>query len=141
MLRGSKDTTITMPPEIMPGLQNRDIIAVVVGDYHFAALTSTGKLLTWGQYSSGALGLGDPTKLPAGTPGGYANERDKSLARVSPPPVSEPTEVKFGTKNYGQGRNVFVFGVTACGWHTGALVIDLDVCVFCYIAEISFIYY
>lgn len=99
-----------------------------MGDYHYAALTSTGKLLTWGQYSAGALGLGDPTKLRVGTPGAYANERDKTMARLSPPSVDAPTEVKFGTKDYARGRNVFAFGVTACGWHTGTLVIDLDVC-------------
>ncbi|GJJ10996.1 hypothetical protein Clacol_005225 [Clathrus columnatus] len=126
VLRGFRDTAVTTPPDIIPGLQNRDVIAVVLGDYHFAALTSTGKLFTWGQYSSGALGLGDPTRLPIGTPGAYSNERDKSNARVSPPHVPIPTEVKFGTRDYGQGRNIFVFGVTACGWHTGALVIDLD---------------
>ena len=33
-------------PTIVPELQNRAVISVVVGDYHYGALTGTGELLT-----------------------------------------------------------------------------------------------
>lgn len=106
-------------------------------------MTSTGKLLTWGSFSSGALGLGDPTQLPAGSAGGYVQDSQRERAkryRIVPPDVNEPTEVKFGTSNGSDERETFVFGATAAGWHTGALVIDLDVrwpCVFFFFFLIS----
>jgi SCF-associated factor 1 len=37
----------TEVPKIIPALQNRGIISVVLGDYFKAALTASGKLLTW----------------------------------------------------------------------------------------------
>ncbi|KAL4267072.1 hypothetical protein AB1N83_000676 [Pleurotus pulmonarius] len=52
------NTAPSTQPEIIPILQYQSIISVVTGDYHHGVLTSTGKLLTWGSYSSGALGLG-----------------------------------------------------------------------------------
>jgi SCF-associated factor 1 len=36
-------------------------IRVANGDYHWGALTSSGRLYTWGAYSNGALGLGHPS--------------------------------------------------------------------------------
>ena len=43
-----------------------------------------------------------------------------------PNPVLAPTEVRFdhGRKT---PKNRFCFSVTAAGWHTGALVVDLEV--------------
>jgi SCF-associated factor 1 len=117
-------------PIIHPELQNRSVISVVIGDYHYGALTSTGKLYTWGQYSKGALGLGDPTKIEAGKPGGYFEERHRREAlsgrRPPPPGVTVPTEVRFDHGSKKQ-RDMFCFGITAAGWHMGALVMDLDV--------------
>lgn len=117
-----------LKPTIHPTLQFRSVISVVLGDYHFGALTQDGKLLTWGEFSKGALGLGDPKKIPAGQPGGYATEevRRSMIERGyggTPSKVSIPTEVKFE-----EGRNMFCFAASAAGWHTGALVIDLEVC-------------
>ncbi|CAL1714558.1 unnamed protein product [Somion occarium] len=114
-------------PIIHPNLQFKSVISVVLGDYHYGALTSTGKMFTWGAYSKGALGLGDPTKIQPGQPGGFINEQQRRavtaagslIARV--PDVGVPTEVKFE-----RGRQTFCFAATAAGWHTGALVIDLD---------------
>jgi len=114
----------------MPELQNKSVISVVIGDYHNAALTAGGKLLTWGAYSCGALGLGEPTKLQPGTPGGFADHGALQTAiergRGTPPSVGKPAEVRFdhGTKT---PKERFCFAVTAAGWHTGALVIDLEV--------------
>ena len=53
-------------PRVIPELQYKSVISVVLGDYHYGALTSTGKLLTWGAYSNGALGLGDPKDIEPG---------------------------------------------------------------------------
>jgi alpha-tubulin suppressor-like RCC1 family protein len=43
---------------ILPDLQNKNICKVSFGDYHCGALTNDGKLYTWGNFSSGALGHG-----------------------------------------------------------------------------------
>ncbi|KAK7686291.1 hypothetical protein QCA50_010515 [Cerrena zonata] len=116
----------TLKPTIHPTLQFRSVISVVLGDYHFGALTSDGKLFTWGEFSKGALGLGDPTKIPAGQPGGYATEEvrlsvvDRGFGGT-PSRVNVPTEV-----NIEEGRETFCFAASAAGWHTGALVIDLE---------------
>jgi SCF-associated factor 1 len=125
VLIGTNDTTPNSEPEIKAELQNRSVISVAVGDWHNAALTSDGKVLTWGEFSAGALGLGDPGKLEPGTPGGYAPSAD-GRRRRTPPTVDMPTQVRFdhGVK---EPRDRFAFAITAAGWHTGALVMDLDV--------------
>uniref|UniRef100_A0A8H8CHF2 Uncharacterized protein n=1 Tax=Psilocybe cubensis TaxID=181762 RepID=A0A8H8CHF2_PSICU len=131
VLVGDTDTKPDTPPKIIPELQNKSIISVVIGDYHNAALTANGKLLTWGSYSNGALGLGDPLKLELGTPGAFANREELELAKARrfgqrvPPVVNTPTEVRFD-HNSKKPRERFCFAATAAGWHTGALVIDLE---------------
>ncbi len=106
------------------------VISVVLGDYHSAALTADGKLFTWGAFSQGALGLGDPKDIEVGQPGGFANQQHRAAAKsglrsARVPDVSVPTEVRFdhGLK---KRKDRFCFAVAAAGWHTGALVIDLD---------------
>lgn len=112
-------------PKVIPGLQSRDIVSVVLGDYHYAALTQDGHLFTWGQYSKGALGLGDPSKIPPGQPGGFALPHPGGgRTPSSPPSVEVPSEVFFDHED-GKGDK-FVFAIAACGWHTVALVIDVD---------------
>jgi len=121
---------------VLPELQNRGVISVVLGDYHYGALLEDGKLLTWGQVNG--CGLGNPFTLPIGVPGGFKTEHNKLHAknsRVQIPAIEVPTEVRFdhGLK---QRRQAFVFGVAAAGWHMGALVIDLgEVRVFLYPAQ------
>ena len=110
---------------VLPELQNRGVISIVLGDYHHAALLEDGKLLTWGQVNG--CGMGNPFTLPVGVPGGFKTEQDKVYAqkrRVLIPAIEVPTEVRFdhGLK---EKRESFVFGVAAAGWHMGALVIDL----------------
>ena len=124
-------------PTIIPELQGRDVISCVVGDYHYGALTATGKLLTWGAFSKGALGLGDPVEIPAGQPGGYATQEEKNRAfherwglRNSPPDVQCPTEVRFVHQERHK-RPKYCLSAAAFGRHMGALVIDLDVCLSC----------
>ncbi|KAG8949696.1 hypothetical protein FRC03_000276 [Tulasnella sp. 419] len=116
---------------IHPILQNEDIISVVIGDFHFGALHGNGTLYTWGGYMHGALGLGDPKKLPVGTPGGYKTQEDLdqalrgvSLRDLSPPGVDNPTPVRFDWDQ--PGRRRFCFSVAAAGWHCGALVFELE---------------
>ncbi|KAJ6550545.1 hypothetical protein B0H10DRAFT_2242676 [Mycena sp. CBHHK59/15] len=128
VLMGDTDSTDETNPHINSTLQNKSVISVFVGDYHNAALTSSGKVLTWGGYSAGALGLGDPTALAPGTPGGYATEPDRldALNRGHPPPGTDiPTEVHFDHARK-TPKDRFCFSACASGWHTGALVIDLQ---------------
>ncbi len=123
-------TTIETRPRVIPELQHRSVISVVLGDYHYAALTADGKLLTWGAYSNGALGLGDPTQIEIGNPGAFHNEAARQMAisreRGTPPEVLVPTEVRFDHKRK-TPKDRFCLSATASGWHTGALVIDLEV--------------
>lgn len=137
VLMGNTDTDEESAPTIIPGLQNISVISVVLGDYHFGALTADGKLLTWGQYSKGALGLGDPADIELGRPGGFSTQVHRQFAvdnrRGAPPNVTVPVAVRF---DYGKKirKDMFCFAATAAGWHMGALVIDLEVRVFlpCY---------
>lgn len=135
---GNTDTSpeLRPEPEVLPALQNKSIISVVLGDYHNLALTSNGKLFSWGAYSKGALGLGDPAKLPVNAPGGFANEQDlhraQSHHRGIPPVVHVPTEVRFD-HGHKRKKDRFCIAATAAGWHSGALVIDLEVCAGIYI--------
>lgn len=126
---GSPETTAGGQPRIIPALQNRNVISVVLGDYHYGALAASGKLYTWGSFSKGALGLGDPAELDVGAPGGFETQKQKESARARgpramPPEVKVPTEVNFcwGRKP----RDTFCFSAAAAGWHMGALTIDLD---------------
>lgn len=72
--------------------------------------------------------MGDPTTIEPGQPGGFATEEERQdviregFATLEPPDVKVPTEVKFEN-----GRETFCFAATAGGWHTGTLVIDMDV--------------
>ena len=108
-------------PTIIPELQNRSVISVVTGKDRFAALTSSGKLLSWGKYSGGALGLGG---LIPGSPRGHAGGEQTH----TPPDVTVPTEVRFDhhEKLKGEGRvERYCFAVAALSDHTAALVVDL----------------
>ncbi|KAI8985750.1 RCC1/BLIP-II [Trametes punicea] len=133
MGKASAESPDTFLPTVIPELQNRSVISVVLGDYHYGALTGTGKLLTWGAFSKGALGLGDPTLIPLGQPGGYADDEQRRTSvhprwgvMRPPPDVRVPAEVRF---DHGERRKreKYCFAAAALGWHTGALVIDLDV--------------
>jgi len=107
VLKGESETTPEMLPIIIPELQNRSVISVVHGSNHFGALTSSGKLLTWGRDFKGALGLG--SELPAST-------------------VTAPSEVRFnhGLEGKGPGVERYCFAVTASRHHTAALVVDVE---------------
>ncbi|KAL9933326.1 hypothetical protein V8E36_008044 [Tilletia maclaganii] len=46
-------------PHIIPALQARSIIKVVHGDWHAGALDAQGRVVAWGNWSEGALGIWD----------------------------------------------------------------------------------
>ena len=128
VLEGESDTTPEMLPTVIPELQNESVISVVRGHNHFGALTSSGRLLTWGGYSEGALGLGDPGELPVGSPGGYVREEKRVRAKKYryPQDVTFPTEVKFDHRLAAKGKvERYCVAVAAGGWNMAALVIDL----------------
>jgi len=129
VLMGNQDCTVDSQPTILPQLQNKGVISVVLGDYHYGALTADGKLYTWGHYSKGALGLGDPAYIKPGQPGGFLTKNDREIAvarrRGEPPNVSVPTEVRFDHEEK-ERKNMFCFAAAAAGWHMGALAIDLE---------------
>jgi len=135
VLKGEFGTTAEMlsviNPEvflvIIPELQNRSIISVVHRFRHFGALTSSGKLLTWGYNCWGALGLGDPGKLPVESPGGHKSEYQQ-VHRINSliPSVTVPSEVRFDHGLKAEGRvERYCLAVAAGFMHTVALVIDL----------------
>ena len=97
-------------PTLIPALQQHGpnaIVGVDVGEAHYGALTASGRLLTWGSFMEGALGLGPDVGRSTG--------------------VRVPTEVRFGAERGDGSQRMFCFSATSCGWHTGALVVDLDV--------------
>ena len=122
MLQGTDRHAPSTHPDIIPELQGRSVISVVVGDSHFGALTSSGKLLTWGEYSKGALGLEDPS-----TAGPLRTYTEGEQAYI-PPEVTVPTEVRFDhhERLMGEARvRRYCFAVAAFENHTAALVFDL----------------
>ena len=121
VLQGEASGRSRSRPTIIPELQNRSVISVVAGRNHFGALTSSGKLLTWGKYSKGALGLEDPSI--AESPKGHTEGEEAHI----PPEVMVPTEVRFDHHEQVKGRGVgrYCFAVAAYANHTAALVVDL----------------
>lgn len=189
VLLGKKGET---RPQIIPELQNIGVIQLAHGDYHNLALTSNGRVYSWGAYSSGALGLGHPDlpntplaippplpreepataptsatpapglvqraqaflpPMPATPaylssllPGGLLGGPGPAVVprrHVNPPErVDKPTEIIFdgeeistanggyagaaSTPRTGPKRNKFVYSITAGGWHSGCLAVDLN---------------
>lgn len=90
-------------PDPLHSLQGKGVIQVALGDYHHLALTSSGEVYSWGRSAQGQLGLGGTSKR------GIID-------------VDEPEKVVFPGDKEGK-EGCFVFGITAAGWHTGALVL------------------
>lgn len=66
VLLGKGDSTSSTGPSVKSELQGTGVIKISVGDWHYGALTTSGKVLTWGQWSQGALGIWD--SLPVAPP-------------------------------------------------------------------------
>lgn len=84
------------------------------GDYHYGALTSSGELLTFGEYSNGALGHGfDNTRLP-------------EVSRTANRSLAAPTKVEFNDPfNSKSEVNEYCFNIAMAGWASSALTVDL----------------
>ncbi|EJD07281.1 RCC1/BLIP-II, partial [Fomitiporia mediterranea MF3/22] len=130
VLIGYDQTTpvMEMEAEVIPELQYKAIISVTMSNHHNLVLSANGKLYSWGHDMEGCLGLSLPTELPVGAPRGYETQQQLRHAKkgqhVPVPDVPVPTEVHF---DHGlDTRNWFCIAVTAAGWHSGALVVDLD---------------
>jgi len=128
VLEGKHSTTPEMLPIIISELQNKSVISIICGYYHFGALTSSGKLLTWGRCSEGALGLGDPSKLSTESSGEYLRGEQWVQAPMFEhlQDVTVPTEVRFDHGLAAKGRvERYCFAAAAGTWSTVALIIDL----------------
>ncbi|KAI8977033.1 regulator of chromosome condensation 1/beta-lactamase-inhibitor protein II [Mycotypha africana] len=68
VLLGNTDAHSSTEPIQMPELNHRGVCKVSFGDYHYGALTNEGQVLTWGSFSSGALGLGNISHQHQSTP-------------------------------------------------------------------------
>lgn len=93
--------------EVPRKLQNESIIDIVVGDYHYLAITKNGDLLSWGLelQSNGCLGLGSETDT------GVMQEEGTSLRVVDPTVVSK------------QNTNGQWLRIAAAGWHSCAVYV------------------
>ncbi|SCU80922.1 LAFA_0C01794g1_1 [Lachancea sp. 'fantastica'] len=89
------------------------ILSLSTGDYHTVALTSSGKIYTWGLESElcGCLGLGDREEIVNGRQVGR-------IGNLRSTRVIKPTLVKLGNTDY------TCLAVTAAGWQTAALILD-----------------
>lgn len=94
--------------EIPEKLQNESIVDIVVGDYHYLAITKKGDLLSWGLelQSNGCLGLGSETDA------GPMQEEGTSLRVVDPTVVPK------------QNTNGQWLRIAAAGWHSCAVYVN-----------------
>ena len=117
--QGPEVEEIQNKPIIIPGLQKRGIVAIAFGDYHSLALTSEGKVLSWGTESQtcGCLGHG-PVEIA----------RRKGVKFTVNGQLDEPTQVRFdwfesNDPQETKDSQYFIFNVSAAGWHSGALAL------------------
>ena len=126
VLEGESNTIPEMLPTVILELQNGSVISIVRGHNHFDALTSSGRLLTWGRYPEGVLGLGDP-----GEPSCWASGRVcEGGTTGSGPKVRIPArcamDVRFDHGLVAKGRvERYCVAATVGEWNVAALVIDL----------------
>lgn len=114
VLLGAKESET---PTVIPQLQDKGIIDVVMGDYHYLALTKGGDVLSWGVESGncGCLGLGDKNYFTANN-----SNISNDLGHNRGMSVSIPSLVKNPTKD---GKWL---SVAAAGWHTCGIYILSD---------------
>lgn len=112
VLLGTKSNSVedsTDHPIVIPELQNNGVIQVVIGDYHYMALTDSGELLSWGLElkSQGCLGLGDLSHRSDGS----AVLEGHSSRVCKPERVPKPS------------ANGKWMAAVAAGWHSGGLFV------------------
>lgn len=103
------------PPIIIPQLQKNHIIHVVIGDYHYMALTDEGDLYSWGTESSrcGCLGLGAKDEFVSQNSNNVVTDLGPGKGMV----VHNPTLVKSPSPG---GKWL---AITASGWNSGGIYI------------------
>ncbi|GAA6019579.1 hypothetical protein JCM11491_001344 [Sporobolomyces phaffii] len=153
VLLGDSDWHEQSEPKLVRELQGLGVIKIAQGDYHNVALTSSGQLYSWGAFSGGALGLGHPvlsntplsatpsqtssddrpgatrTRQPPALLPGFAPNRPRMNDRPrAPERIDRPTRIEFDgdSRRGSRGGHTFVYAVTASGWHSGALAVNLD---------------
>lgn len=99
------------PPILLPELQNRGVIQVVIGDYHYIALTDTGDLLSWGLelLNRGCLGLGAFSEAKE-----FVEQEGNSWRVRQPHVVPKPSP-----------KGKWLVAVAA-GWQAGGLFVSED---------------
>lgn len=97
-------------PTLIEELQKKNIIHIVMGDYHYMALTDTGNLLSWGTESAkcGCLGLGSKKEYCTRE---HLPYNDEQISTSRPALVKLPGDGKW-------------LAVAAAGWHSSGLYID-----------------
>ncbi|GAK67208.1 RCC1/BLIP-II protein [Moesziomyces antarcticus] len=147
VIHGEREDTLVLlgtpdsvQPEMVPELQARGVIKVVMGDYHYGALTQQGEILTWGAFSKGALGNWPPPwHLASSTSdrteaeqegGGWLGNlvplprvlRPSRVPRQTPraghQDVHDPTQITIHPRG---GAMPFAFDLAFAGWHSSAL--------------------
>jgi len=53
------DAGDSVPPTLVPSMQDKRIVSVAAGDWHFLALSAEGEVYSWGVATDGALGHAD----------------------------------------------------------------------------------
>ncbi|KAK0548835.1 hypothetical protein OC845_003386 [Tilletia horrida] len=81
-----EEAPLLFEPNIIPELQARSIIKVVHGDWHAGALDASGQVVSWGEWSDGALGIYDSFRdpSPASTRVNQADQFREALAQRIP---------------------------------------------------------
>ncbi|KAI9480744.1 MAG: regulator of chromosome condensation 1/beta-lactamase-inhibitor protein II [Benjaminiella poitrasii] len=97
VMLGNIDATRETVPNRVKELEGQEVCKVSFGDYHYGAITNQGKLFTWGNYSSGALGHGGISKENHPKPQLVESLNDK-----------------------------FVFAIGFGGWQSAVLAVELN---------------
>ena len=110
----------SISPTPLPALEGKRIIQIASGDYHDVALTEGGEVWTWGQGAHGQLGTGKIVTM----------QEEPERVVFPGEGLDDETHGQSSSENGGdvgnKGKRRFAFGITAAGWHTGALLLGDD---------------
>jgi len=111
-------------PTMVAGLEAYTIVDVAFGDWHYLALTDTGKVLSWGTESRtcGCLGLGRPD---------VAKEKGLNLVNVYDGVLDTAQVVSFDHPHPEDeardgGTTEYAYKIAAAGWFSCALVAVME---------------
>jgi len=122
VLEGESSTIPEMLPTVILELQNGSVISIVRSHNYFGALTSSGRLLTWGGYPEGALGReyscwASGRVCEGGTTGSGPKVRIPARCAM---------DVRFDRGSVAKERvERYCVAAAAGEWNMAALVIDL----------------